>query len=116
VHTKSRRWTINAFGYILDTARVNAQTIYSLANNLDPRKCVSVSFGWNLVKALCTPQIERRKDQVCTLKCNTTSKIYLMLGQNRVEEAVPEVSQGDRKKRRCHSCLESVYGEGYRQS
>ena len=56
VHTKSPRWTVNAFAYILDTTRVNSQTIYSFQNRNNPRKVVSATFGWNLVKALCIPK------------------------------------------------------------
>ena len=36
--TKSRRWSLTAFEYTLDTARVNAQTIYAINNNNHPRK------------------------------------------------------------------------------
>ena len=118
VHTKSPRWTVNAFAFILDTARVNSQTIYSLKNNNDPRKVSSVSYGWNLVKALCNPQIEKRKAQTCGLASDTIVKINFMLQQERVQEAVSEVQQPheNRKKRRCHECVKLVYGQGYTQN
>lgn len=106
---------MNALAYILDTARVNSQTIYSIANNLDPRKSSSLSFGWNLVKALCNPQIERRKDEVCTLNKSTIAKMDLMLGHAReeVENALPEATHENKKRGRCHACLEVAYGPGY---
>ena len=74
VHTKSPTWTVNAFAYILDTARVNSQTIYSLQNRNNPRKVVSATFGWNLVKAL---YIEKRKAESCGLGRDTLVKINL---------------------------------------
>ena len=114
VHTKSRRWTVNALAYILDTARENSQTIYSIANNLDPRKSSALTFGWNLVKALCCPQIERRKVEGSFLSRSTIAKTDLILGQAREEEenALPEAPE-NRKRNRCHACLEVAYGPGY---
>lgn len=115
VHTKSRRWTMNALAYILDTARVNSQTIYSTANNLDPRKSSSLTFGWSLVKALCNPQIERRKVEACSLTQSTIAKMNFMLGHatEEVEDAIPEATHETRKRGRCHACLEAAYGPGY---
>ena len=50
------------FTYILDTARVNAQTVWSLNQTpkKDPRKTDSFDFGIKLARALVLPQIERR--------------------------------------------------------
>ena len=33
---KSKRWTMNAFSYVLDTCRVNASTKYAMNNDLQP--------------------------------------------------------------------------------
>lgn len=117
VHTKSRRWTVNALAYILDTARINSQTIYSIKTNEDPRTSSSLTFGWNLAKALCTPQIERRKAGASFTK-NTMTKMNLMLGHAReqVEEAAPEVSHENWKRNRCHACLDLIYGPGYTEN
>ena len=49
---KSKCWTMSAFSYILDTMRVNAQTIYSLNNNIQPRKLNLFEFGFQPVKEL----------------------------------------------------------------
>lgn len=47
-NSKSHKWTVNAFSYILDTARVNSQTVFSFNTNVDPRKQNSYSYAWEL--------------------------------------------------------------------
>ena len=117
VHTKSPRWTMNALAYILDTARVNSQTIYAIKTNVDPRKCSSLTYGWNLVKALCNPQIERRQSKACSFRRNTVAKMDFMLGHSRrqAEEAATAVTH-DKKRTRCHACLDLAYGSDYRKN
>ena len=58
--SKSIKWTRVALAYILDTIRVNSQTIWSLATNQDPRKTNSYIFGILLARALLMPLIENR--------------------------------------------------------
>ncbi|XP_063850375.1 uncharacterized protein LOC135094308 [Scylla paramamosain] len=115
VHTKSRRWTM---AYILDTARVNSQTIHAIKTNVDPRKCTSLTYGWNFVKAICKPRIERRKSKACTFARNTMAKMDLMLGHSRrqVEEAASEVTHENKKRNRCHTCLDLAYGPDFRKN
>ena len=52
------------FAYLLDTARVNAQTIWSLnqkpKTKKDPRQTNSFEFGIKLARALVLPHVERR--------------------------------------------------------
>ena len=59
---KSNKWTRVVFSYLLDTARVNAQTIWSLNKKIrgGPRKSNSFEFGIDLAKALVLPYIEQR--------------------------------------------------------
>ena len=38
VKSKSRKWTTAAFAYLLDTIRVNSQTVYALNNNIKQNK------------------------------------------------------------------------------
>ena len=61
VKTKSKRWTVAAFVYILGTARVNSGTIYALKKGSDPRKLNSFQFGLDIARSLILPQILRRK-------------------------------------------------------
>ena len=45
---------------MLDTGRVNGQTIYALNIGIDPRKCKSFEFGIGLARGLVLPLIESR--------------------------------------------------------
>ena len=47
-HTKSRRWSMAAFAYVLDTGRVNASTIVALNKGHDPRKQNHSTLCWIL--------------------------------------------------------------------
>lgn len=116
VHTKSSRWTMNGLAYILDTATVNSQTIYAIKMNVDPRKCSSLTYGWNLVKALCNPQIER-KSKACSFTRNTLAKMDLFLGNSRrqAEEAATTVTH-EKKRIRCDACLDLTDGPDYRKN
>ena len=58
--SKSNKWTRVIFAYILDTIRVNVQTIWSLATNQEPRYTNSFVFGIQLALALLLPLIENR--------------------------------------------------------
>ncbi len=58
--TKSKKWTRSAFSYILDTARINAQTIYAANIGRDVHKLDSHKFGWELARELVLPFMEQR--------------------------------------------------------
>ena len=45
---------------MLDTARVNAKTIWCMKNRIDPHKLKSYNFGWDLAKTLTMPHVIRR--------------------------------------------------------
>eukprot|EP00112_Aurelia_sp_Birch-Aquarium-sp1_P021632 Seg5874.3 transcript_id=Seg5874.3/GoldUCD/mRNA.D3Y31 product="hypothetical protein" protein_id=Seg5874.3/GoldUCD/D3Y31 len=57
---KSNRWPIVAFSFIIDEARVNANTIYALNKKTLPTKISSFDFAWDMAKSLTIPQIEQR--------------------------------------------------------
>ena len=42
--SKSRRWTVAAFLYFLDTYRINASTVMALNKKQDPKKKGSFAF------------------------------------------------------------------------
>ena len=46
--------------YMLDTARVNAKTIWCIKNGIDHHKLKSYNFGWDLAKTLTMPHVIRR--------------------------------------------------------
>lgn len=58
--TKSSRWTMTAFAYVLDTCRVNSSTVLSKNNGRDPRKDNAFEFGWNLAMELVLPFMKAR--------------------------------------------------------
>ena len=119
VNTKSRRWTMAAFAYILDTIRVNAQTLFSINANIDPRKTNSFSFGWELVQQLVKPHIVSRKANITTLPNSTKRKMCGVLNEssrpneNQKDEIYPKTCD---KKRHCHFCLENIKGPGFSQN
>ena len=58
--SKSNKWTRKVLSYLLDTARVNAQTIFALVMKLIPRSMSSFDFLIALAEALVKPHVERR--------------------------------------------------------
>ena len=57
--SKSKRWAMNAFSYVLDTCRVNASTICTMTD-LQPRNMKSVDFRYELAMSLIRRHIEQR--------------------------------------------------------
>ena len=57
---KSRIWKMDAFYFILDTARVNAQTMLCLKERKDVRKTKSFDIGFDLAMSLVVPEIRKR--------------------------------------------------------
>ena len=56
--SKSKRWTMDAFLYVLDLCQVNASTIYAMNNDLQPQNIKSVDFEFELVMSLICTHIE----------------------------------------------------------
>ena len=57
---KSLRWVMIVLYYMLDTAPVNAKTIWCIKNGIDHHKLKSYNFGWDLAKTLTMPHSIRR--------------------------------------------------------
>ena len=57
---KSRIWKMAAVYFILDTARVIAQTMICLKERKDVRKTKSYDIGFDLAMSLVVPEIRRR--------------------------------------------------------
>ena len=47
--------------YVLDTIRVNSQTIYAICQGKDPRSTDLINYGWELSMQLAKPHMERRR-------------------------------------------------------
>ena len=126
---KSKRWPMTAFCFMLDTARVNSQSIWVLANDekADVRKSNSYKFGMDLVKALIIPHIERRErgDHSTNLPKSTLYKMSLILGRDvkirkkreapvQIENFESFVDKQDAK--RCYMCMHALPTVGYKKA
>ena len=78
--SKSKRWTMNAFSYVLDTCRVNTSTIYAVNNDLQPRNIKSVDFEFELAMSLIRPHIER--PSLIGINSSVVRKIEIVLEKN----------------------------------
>jgi hypothetical protein len=106
VNSKSNKWTTTVFSYILDTARVNAQTVHSHLNNKNPRETNSFEFALELARNLCIPHIKERNNHVINLNKKVKSKIIAIVGEATPAEEVIQQAPSN-KKRRCYICYES---------
>ena len=106
-----------AFYYLLDTARINAQTIWSLNHGLNPRKTNSYEFGMKVAKALFMPMIMTRP--VVGLSSKIRSLCHIVTGNARFLGSLPDiVGQSDSfgsavssNKTRCRQCLAEIHGK-----
>jgi hypothetical protein len=105
-NTKSRKWTMTALCYILDTARVNSQTLWSLNNLKNPIKVNSFDYGYELCMALIVPQIQGRELTFLSMALKTRICTFLKnhLDGNELDDnaANQRASKFADKKRRCH--------------
>ena len=56
---KIRKWTLAALSYVLDTARINTQTVFTM--NINVSNTNSFDFSWDMVKGLAIPHMESCK-------------------------------------------------------
>ena len=114
VNSLSKRWPMTAFAYILDTARINSQTMFAINHDLSPRQQNSFLFGWELAKQLITPHLRERK-LISGLQTSTLNKINMFLNES--EQIVPTTSHllpvKSEQKRRCVECVNDLKGDGY---
>ena len=120
-NTKSRRWSMAAFSYILDTARVNSQTIYSMNNNIHPRISNSFEYGWQLVQEFIGPHVIDRKQNLSkTLHKSVMNKIDYILSEMNYVDSAPiiqpsPISQYSETKKRCYACVEAITPTEYKK-
>ncbi|KAF0287262.1 PiggyBac transposable element-derived protein 2 [Amphibalanus amphitrite] len=112
--TKSRKWTMAALAYILDTCRVNAGTVMSLNAGQKPRLLVSADFGWELVMQLVEPHVRRRSHQ--GLSKHVQAKINLLLHSEEPEPTTSAVPPGSGRiaPRRCDLCVRDLPERGHK--
>ena len=74
---KSLWWVIIVVYYVLETARVNAKTIWGIKNGIDHHKLKSFNFGWDLAKTLTMAHVIRRYLNVLTLTVQLKRNLFL---------------------------------------
>ena len=113
--TKSVKWTAVAHSYLLDTARVNATTLYMLATG---KKEETFMIGWDLVKAMVVPHMKTRP--LVGLHESLVSKINNFLQEVETPAPMPSTSGASGRfssqgpKRRCNICISTSKGPGYK--
>ena len=109
----------DAFSYVLDTARVNASTVFALSYDLTLPDLDSFELLWKLAESLVLPLAQSRKMNGLSMK--TRLKLSLLIG---IDNAPAEGDTGDssavhtptNRKQRCHMCLKDLAGKpGYKQ-
>ena len=68
---KSLRWVMIVLYYMLDSARVNAKTIWCIKNR------IKINFGWDLAKTLTMPHVIRRDVNGLGLMVELKRKLFL---------------------------------------
>ena len=121
---KSRRWTIPAFSYTLDTTRVNAQTIVSWNKGVAIDKIrlePSHQFGITTATSLILPFLYSRS--LTGLNSTVLLKCFLVTGDPKFQKKSPQ--SADRNDgplypskssslSRCRECVRDITGcEGY---
>ena len=106
-HMKSKRWSMNAFCYTLDTERTNARTLHEEVKNI---RTPNFHFTWDLGESLVLPHLQRRyAEQQQHLGKVVLTKICSVLG---VKYVSPNLAKPDQnEKGRCHVCLNNMKGQ-----
>ena len=120
--SKTKKWTKVVFFFILDTTRVNAQTIYYLVMGIEPRLSNSFEFAMKIVRALIIPHIENRPLVGLTRKI--LNKMTMTLGRD-IKPHIPEVPKEmdnfpsqipNKVRKRCKMCASAIDSDGHRQT
>ena len=122
---KSKKWTLNTFCYLLDTARVNCQSIYCKVKKENVRNSNSYKYAMDLAKALIKPHVERREKDLTGLHSPELHKMALVLGRDlnitkkreapiQIDRFESFVDKADAK--RCYMCVNALpSGTGYKK-
>ena len=108
---KTRRWTMNALAYVLDTVQTNMNTLW---NEMNPdNKMCSYDFLWALSDELIKPFVQIRYNNRIGLPKHIVVAMMNVLG---AQEYVPEDAVVQVDKKRCYYCLAAIHGKpGYKK-
>ena len=112
--SKSHRWTLAVLAYLLDTLRVNAQSLVALNLGIDPRLYNSLIFGKKMARGLVLEHILRRLESKY-LTAQIRAKITLFLGPDfesaRRPLPGPGINfEGPGESRICFFCTQEIKG------
>ena len=110
VRTKSKRWTMTGFSYLMDTMRVNTQTIVALNTGACPTSANLTEFCWDLALALAKPHMRRRRERG-GIQGIIKRNIDFIIGEND-ETAVQQMPLQNAIRRRCVYCVSAIEGQG----
>ena len=125
---KSKRWTINALAYTLDTVRTNSKTLFNEVNcarNPEFKPLSTFEFTWELGRALALPWIQERYNKAAGLQTEIRAKMRKVLKLPEAQPASyqfvqptarPPPPSSDKQSGRCQTCREEIYGPGYSQA
>ena len=103
----TRRWTLNVFAFLLDTACTNAKTIIK-ENTPTPQEPLSTfQFTWEVGKSLVRSCIQRRHGNPVGLTHSLIKSICKVLG---IEQTVERRQKPEllNKRQRSYLCLEEI--------
>ena len=86
LYTKSRKWTITMFSYVIGMAHVNSFTIFVLQKKYDPCKQDSFEYCYTLLYQLVKPFIQ--SGSLNGLTTLVRQKIVLVIGKRQWEVEV----------------------------
>ena len=110
---KTNNWAKVFIAFILDTTRVNAVTLYSMAQNIDLSKIDPYKIGMDLGMALVRPYMMTRS--VVGLDSRVLMKRDFVMGTRRPTQdqaSSSELKPAAGARRRCTICLDNIKGEG----
>ena len=105
---KTKRWTLNVFAFMLDTACTNAKTI--VKENTPTKPLSTFQFTWEPGKLLLRNCIQRRHDNPVRLMHSLVKSIWKVLG---IEQPIERRQKPEclNKGQRCYLCLEEINGQ-----
>ena len=112
---KARRWSMFAFAYIIDMARVNSPTLYAMNQKKDPLKMNAFEFGMDVVFGLVASFLKQREQTRLSpiIKKKMALTLAIMnnpdedLAVNREERQDPGPSKSAKRKR-CKICIDEL--------
>ena len=105
--TKSKRWPLTTFAFMLDTIKTNSKTI--LEDN--KKNFNNFEFTYQLGKALVLQKIRRRLENSNGLQIAVLQKVRRVLGLPEVNRRpLPDPETAPTSTGRCYKCVESIVG------